>query len=168
MYVPNPQKWVNYYESMAKGGHNPYIDHKGGKRQIGGSLVGSSRQFMVPIESSKSSNSHQTNPITIKLVSPSQQVVEQAKTELQMGKGGLKRTHSPKTTTSSKRRRTVRLSKKRKTKSTKKNKKTSKKYKKNKKSGLRKTKGKNPKRKGKKISKNKKRRLKTNFRDIFA
>jgi hypothetical protein len=51
MYVPNPQKWMTYYKSMAKGYHNPYVDQKGGQgKQIGGSISGNRGTPMVPIE----------------------------------------------------------------------------------------------------------------------
>ena len=50
MYIPNTQKWVKYYESLAKGHQNPFIDQRGGRmKQIGGSLSGSRGSFMVPI-----------------------------------------------------------------------------------------------------------------------
>lgn len=61
-------------------------------KQIGGSLSGSRGSFMVPIgEASTSVNSHPSNPMKVELVSPSQQVVEQAKSELQAGGKDIKR-----------------------------------------------------------------------------
>jgi hypothetical protein len=93
MYIPNPQEWVKYHESMAKGHQNPFIDQRGGRmKQIGGSLSGSQCSFMVPIEEASTSvNSHLSNPMKVELASPSQQFVEQAKSELQAEKKGIKR-----------------------------------------------------------------------------
>ena len=93
MYIPNPQKWVKYYESMTKGHQHPFIDQRGGRmKQIGGSLSGSQGSFMVPIEeASKSVNLHPLNPMKVELASPSQQFVEQAKSELQAGGKDIKR-----------------------------------------------------------------------------
>jgi hypothetical protein len=83
MYIPNPQKWVKYYESMTK-------EHR--MKQIGGSLSGSQGSFMVPIEEASTSvNLHPSNPMKVELASPSQQFVEQAKSELQAEKKGIKR-----------------------------------------------------------------------------
>ena len=52
IYIPNPQKLVKYYEIMAKGHKNPFIE-----------------------EASTSVNSHPPNPMKVELASPSQQVV---------------------------------------------------------------------------------------------
>jgi len=167
MYVPNPQKWMKYYESMAKGYHNPYVDQKGGQRkQIGGSLSGNRGTFMVPIEEiPHSTNSLSSNPVKVNLVSPSQQVVEQAKSELQIARKGIKRKRASKSVSSSKRRRTVRslnkTSRKNKPKKTKKNKVTVKK------TNLRKNRKTNLKRGGKN-SRRKLNKKKTQFSDIFT
>ncbi|CAC5415705.1 unnamed protein product [Mytilus coruscus] len=109
MYVPDPQKWVKYYESMAKGNHNPYIDRKGRNvKQIGGSLTGSHGTFMVPIdETSNPSNKQPTNSLAVQLVSPSQQVVDQAKSELQINKNVIKRRRPRRSASLPKRLRTV-------------------------------------------------------------
>ena len=122
MYVPNAHKWVKYYENMAKGYHNPYVDQTGGKiKQIGGSLAGTRGSFMVPVdEATTSVNTHQSTPMKVELVSPSQQVVEQAKSELQ-GKGkGIKRNRPRKSHSLQKRRRTVKTLKRSKEKKNKK------------------------------------------------
>ena len=93
MYIPNPQKWVKYYESMAKGHQNPFINQRGGRmKQIGGSLSGSQGSVMVPIEEASTSvNLHPSNPMKFEIASPSQQFIEQAKSELQAEKKGIKR-----------------------------------------------------------------------------
>ena len=167
MYVPNSQKWMKYYENTAKGYHNPYVDQKGERgKQIGGSLTGSQGTFMVPIEdASHSINARPSNPVTVKLVSPSQQVVEQAKSEPQAERKTIKRKASSKSVSSPKRRRTVNTSKKGKKKlrktSIKKRAASTRKGKAfTKKANLRKTKGKKSKRKTNKKT--------AHFKDIFA
>lgn len=113
MYVPNAHKWVKYYENMAKGYHNPYIDQSGGKiKQIGGSLTGTRGSFIVPVdEATTSVNTHQSTPMKVELVSPSQQVVEQAKSEIQVKGKAMKRNRRRKSHSLQKRRRTVKTSK---------------------------------------------------------
>ncbi|CAC5423992.1 unnamed protein product [Mytilus coruscus] len=98
---------------MAKGNHNPYINQNGGgkRKQVGGSLIGSPGTFMIPIENvDHLENQNSSNPLTVKLVSPAQQTVEQAKTELQVLKKAIKRKASPKPISSTKKRRTVKTS----------------------------------------------------------
>jgi len=146
---------------MAKGYHNPYIKQTGGRtKQIGGSLAGTQGTFMVPIEGTSNTISQPSNPVTVKLVSPSQQVVEQAKSELQIDKRGTKRKASKKSISSSKRRRKVKTSRgKKKAKSPKRSKK------------IRKLKGKKPrKNKTAKRSRKPKKTIKKplQFRDIFS
>lgn len=108
MYIPDAQKWVKYYENMAKGYNNPFINQTGTKiKQIGGSLSGSQGQFMIPIEeTSRLTDSLSQNPVRVQLVSPAQQVAEQAKSELQQMKRGVLRSHSFKSNSSAKRSRT--------------------------------------------------------------
>ncbi|CAC5395727.1 unnamed protein product [Mytilus coruscus] len=113
MYVPNPQNWVKYYENILKGNHNPYINQNGGgkRKQVGGSLIGSPGTFMIPIENvDHLENQNSSDPLTVKLVSPAQQTVEQAKTELQVLKKAIKPKASPKPISSTKKRRTVKTS----------------------------------------------------------
>ena len=47
MYVPNPQKWLSYYEQIAPGEHNAYIINKNRRTvQKGGSISRSTVEFM--------------------------------------------------------------------------------------------------------------------------
>ena len=110
MYIPSVNKWVQYYEDMAKGYQNPFTHQKGGQvKQIGGSLSGSQGPYIIPIEeTSKTTDSKQSNPIKVDLISPSQQIVEQAKSELQ--NKSLKRKNTSNFTSVPKRRRTVKTS----------------------------------------------------------
>lgn len=91
MYVPDIQKWINYKKKTTNEIHNSYPDRRGGQtRQIGGSLTGGGRSVVVPIEK-KSNATKEPGPVTFQLVSPSQQVVEQAKSELATVRKGIKR-----------------------------------------------------------------------------
>lgn len=121
---------------------------------------------MVPIEEiPHSTNSLSSNPIKVNLVSPSQQVVEQAKSELQIARKGIKRKRASKSVSSSKRRRTVRslnkTSRKNKHKKIKKNKTTVKKtnLQKNRKTNLK---------RGRTNARRKLNKKKTQFSDIFT
>lgn len=111
LYIPNAQKWVQYYGNMAKGNRNLYVNQNGyGKRkQIGGSLVGSQGTYMIPVEDTASINGHDSkNSMTIKLVSPAQQIVEQAKSEIaDTPKKGTKRKSTTNIARSAKRTRRV-------------------------------------------------------------
>jgi len=80
MYVPNPQKWISYYEQIARGEHNAYINNKNRRTvQKGGSIGRSTVGFM---DSIGPSSSRQKLSERIEMVSPVQQVVDQAKSEI--------------------------------------------------------------------------------------
>ena len=80
MYIPNPEKWVQYYQSVANGNVNPYTDRMLKKTQTGGSL--NRDDFMIPIGNQKNGSSQSRSDVQLKLVSPAQQVVDQAKEEM--------------------------------------------------------------------------------------
>lgn len=83
----------------------------GKRKQVGGSLIGSQGTFMIPIENvDHLENQNSSNPLTVQLVSPAQQTVEQAKTELPVLKKGIKRKASPQPLSLTKNRRTVKTS----------------------------------------------------------
>lgn len=91
MFIPNTQKWIQYYQNGDKNGHNPYINyiHREGKQIGGGSLSGSPRQFITPIgQPNKSSHEER---VTVQLVSPVQQTIDQAKDEVERNKESIKR-----------------------------------------------------------------------------
>ena len=91
MYIPNTQKWINYYQNLGKNDNNPYINyaHRGGKQIGGGSLSGSSRQFITPIGSPRKGG--HSEKVAVKLVSPIQQSIDQAKDEVERNQQGIKR-----------------------------------------------------------------------------
>lgn len=68
MYIPNTQKWIQFYQNLGKNGHNPYINsaHSPRKQIGGGSLAGSPRQFITPVGLPHKSE-HDNEKVTIKL-----------------------------------------------------------------------------------------------------
>lgn len=100
MYVPNPQKWISYDEQIARGEHNAYINNKNRRTvQKGGSIGRSTVGFMDSIEPS---SSRQKLSERIELVSPVQQVVDQAKSEIDRIKYTNKRKNQTKESKQSK------------------------------------------------------------------
>lgn len=85
MYVPNVGKWMKYYQDAARGKENAYMNNtEKNIKQWGGGLSTNSNEFMIPIDknSGEGEKSLPARDIDVKLVSPSQQIVEQAKSEL--------------------------------------------------------------------------------------
>lgn len=78
--------------------------------QRGGALIGSSKQFMIPLENKKHSKPQQMDLPKVQLVSPAEQVVQQAKDEL---REGIKRKRTEHSVIPKKRRRRSNTSKKR-------------------------------------------------------
>lgn len=112
MYIPNTQKWIQYYQNLDKDGHNPYLNyiHRGGTQIGGGSLSGSPRQFITPV-----GHPHKTDKdekITVNLVSPVQQSIDQAKDEIKRNNQGIKRKRTKKTVSPSRKRQRKKTQKK--------------------------------------------------------
>lgn len=84
MYVPDPKKWIDYYKNVASGHINPHLTY-GRKNQTGGALMGSTKQFMIPIGNNNHVMSQQNDLPKLQLVSPAEQVIQQAKKELKKG-----------------------------------------------------------------------------------
>ena len=79
IYVPDPQKWVKYYQNMMTEKRHPYFY----KRQKGGSLKGKSIQSVIPAGGlNEQTTKAPINDMKVELVSPTQQVIEQAKAEI--------------------------------------------------------------------------------------
>lgn len=77
MYVPNPQKWMNNYHSVATGNRNGYVENKTGRvRQRGGSLGSTTSGFMEFIEDTHLKGKP-TQP-HVDMVSPVKQTEDQA------------------------------------------------------------------------------------------
>ena len=81
VYVPDPTKWIDYYRNVSNGHMYTYIVY-GNKNQAGGALMGSRKQFMVPIENKTHVTDQQKDLPKLQWVSPAEQVVQQAKDEL--------------------------------------------------------------------------------------
>lgn len=82
IYILNPQKLIQFYKGFVSGHHNSYSMPLSYSNQHGGSITASSSSFMIPIEDKRDQDSsHQKKKLTV--ISPAQQVVEQAKLTLQ-------------------------------------------------------------------------------------
>ncbi|KAK3108766.1 hypothetical protein FSP39_015239 [Pinctada imbricata] len=79
-YIPNAKKWIQYYDTVIKKKHRPYSKIRYAN-QHGGSIASTAPNYMVPIEHAQK-NSNSQSDMKINLVSPAQQVVEQAKSEI--------------------------------------------------------------------------------------
>lgn len=84
-YIPNPQKWMQFYKGFVSGHQSSYSKSSSYHNQHGGSITASPSPFMIPIENKRGHDSDQTNE-KLTLVSPVQQVVEQAKLNLKRQK----------------------------------------------------------------------------------
>ncbi|MES9902024.1 MAG: hypothetical protein ABW168_04990 [Sedimenticola sp.] len=82
IYIPNIQKWVRYYDAVAKKTHNSYTDSvNSGVNQRGGSISGSTNNFMVPIDTHSIPSADKPD-VKVEMVSPAQQDVERARSEM--------------------------------------------------------------------------------------
>lgn len=92
MYIPDPQKWMKYYEQVAKGHHNAYINNKNRTTfQRGGSIARKTVGFMdsIGLQSLRPKSSE-----PIEIVSPVHQVVDQAESNIRRDKKRYKRKNS--------------------------------------------------------------------------
>lgn len=109
LYIPNVENWMNYYKDVAMGKSNLYNTSRGLK-QRGGNITGSSSEFMIPIP--RSTQKPSTSDIDLKLVSPVQQIVEQAKSEINRSKASKRKHYQNESHFQSKRQRKQTLKKK--------------------------------------------------------
>ena len=85
LYVPNHEKWLHYYKTITNHKHAPLlagINDKSQSSQAG--ITTLSSQYIAPIEEKKVENikpKQETHAVSF--VSPSQQIVEQAESELE-------------------------------------------------------------------------------------
>lgn len=76
LYIPNASKWIEFYKS---GGQLK----KRRKNQTGGSFTSPGKTDIIPIESIKTPNTQtQITDVPVKIISPAQATVDQAKTEI--------------------------------------------------------------------------------------
>lgn len=77
MYVPDPEKWLKFYKD------NTHHQNIRNRHQKGGSLVIGGQTEITPIEIKKNPTAKtEISNVPVKIVSPSQAVVDQAKTEI--------------------------------------------------------------------------------------
>lgn len=72
LYVPDTSKWIEFYK-------NSNLHDKMRGTQFGGSIVGGARTNIIPIEQKKKTKEPQRmeiNDVPVKIISPSQTVVE--------------------------------------------------------------------------------------------
>lgn len=82
IYVPDPQKWIKYYQHMADIRKPSRIYQWTGINQSGGSISGIGNSYMIPVESSSTSNISHKDNTNVKLISPAQSTVDQAASEI--------------------------------------------------------------------------------------
>lgn len=76
LYIPNASKWIEFYKS----GGQLKIRRK---NQTGGSFISPGKTDIIPIESIKTPNTQtQITDVPVKIISPAQATVDQAKTEI--------------------------------------------------------------------------------------
>lgn len=78
LYIPNPEKWVRFYKALADG----KIKHHTSNQAGGGNAT---HKFITPIDQyvKHSQSEPQSRQPPVKVVSTSEQAVDQAKSELQ-------------------------------------------------------------------------------------
>ena len=97
MYVPNHEKWNQFYKNAGISEHPTNINLKQTNKNTysGGSIGKLSTNSIVPIEtklSSRDNSNASIKAVKLNLVSPAQQTVEQAEKELERSSDqGLKR-----------------------------------------------------------------------------
>ena len=78
LYIPDASKCVEFYK-------NRHLQNKTRRTQFGGSILGGVKANIIPIEEVKKIKEPQRteiNDVQVKIISPSQAVVEQAETEI--------------------------------------------------------------------------------------
>lgn len=85
LYVPDPQKWVKFYRHMADGKVRLQPASQLGNGKVAHSFIAPIDHYVKQFEDSASEQP------PIKLVTPAEQVVEQAKSELKRKDKGIKR-----------------------------------------------------------------------------
>ena len=98
MYIPNADKWIKYYKDVVDGKTDNFNTSRNIK-QRGGSISGNSNEFMIPIDNSMKNNENNTKRFDVNLVSPVQQTIEQAKSEIKRKRPSSTHHSSKKTST---------------------------------------------------------------------
>lgn len=107
LYIPNHEKWVKYYEGIGTSEHP--IHFRQGIRKISGKTGGSigkrGEKEIIPIETVAQKPLNDAGKLKVELVSPVQQVVEQAASEINREKIIKRKSPKPKKQSSSNKRR---------------------------------------------------------------
>ena len=80
-YIPNARKWIRFYDDIVNNKYKSYTNRISAN-QHGGSIASSPSHFMLPIEHKHESNKATSSDLKVNLISPAQQTVEQAKSEI--------------------------------------------------------------------------------------
>lgn len=87
-YIPNHEKWLKYYDSIGTSEHPGYYIYSG--RRSNGNTAGSVGKFgknnIIPIETHTKKSGDKKPEVKVEFVSPAQQVVEQAASEIKREK----------------------------------------------------------------------------------
>lgn len=118
LYVPDPQKWVKFYKNVAEGKVKQFATNQVGAGSAGHSFITPIDKYLTHFEKSSSSNQP-----PVKLVSPTEQIVDQAKNELKREGEDLKSLSVAMKSHKRKRHTTKRIPKKRKRQASKKSRK---------------------------------------------
>lgn len=94
-YVPNYEKWIKFYESVGTSEHPIYF-HSGkiSDKKINGTINKIEQNRIIPIETRDQKCTDKTPGLKVEFVSPAQQIVEQATSEIKREKG-IKRKYTP-------------------------------------------------------------------------
>lgn len=85
-YFPNHEKWIKYYNSIGTSEH-PYFNLRKNTNHTSGSVGKSGGSKIIPIEKLSHKHAGKTAELKVEFVSPAQQVVEQAVSEIKREKG---------------------------------------------------------------------------------
>ena len=88
LYIPNHAKWISYYETIGTTEHPVYFrpGNRKASDKTGGSIGKRGENRIIPIETVSHKCSKDAGELKVELVSPVQQVVEQAASEIKREK----------------------------------------------------------------------------------
>ena len=84
---------MQYYKNIAEGKVNSYTTNRS-TNQRGGSISGKANDFMIAIDDGQNEKETPSKTLNVSLVSPSQQTVDQAKSEINHEKTLKRKNHS--------------------------------------------------------------------------
>lgn len=96
IYIPDPKKWMRFYTQIKEGNVNPYRDHAIKGYQRGGGLRSKTSPYMISIDKYAKDLDDRDKKLTISMTSPAEQIVEQAKSEIEREKNIKKDQHGSK------------------------------------------------------------------------